>query len=329
MKVAILGAGRIAEVHMRGVLQAGGEIAGVFDIRREASLALASRFSTRPISSAEEAFSGDDIDVVAIATPTDTHADYIVAAANAGKAIFCEKPIDLSVARAERCRQQIDGLATFIQIGFNRRFDPTFSKLASAVREGRIGSLENLTIISRDPAPASIEYLRVSGGIFKDMAIHDFDMARFILPEEPVEIFASGSVLVQEEIGGIGDVDTASAFLRTESGIQCQIINSRRCAYGYDQRIEAFGSLGAVHAENPRIDEVRMFTSDITDSRSRLPDFFLERYTESYDREWKSLFECLTSGRQPAVTFEDGLKALKIAEAANESLKAGTRVRIE
>lgn len=327
-RVAVLGAGRIAEVHTRGIKLAGGELAGVFDIRKDAAQRLAAEFSTNVIASVDEALNDRSIDAVAIATSTDTHADYIVAAAKAGKAIFCEKPIDLSVARAEECRQQIAGLPAFIQIGFNRRFDPTFLKVQAAVREGRIGRLENLTIISRDPAPASIEYYKVSGGIFKDMSIHDFDMARFILPEEPVEVFATGSVLVREEIGAIGDIDTATVVLKTASGIHCQIINSRHCPFGFDQRIEAFGPLGAVHAENPRIDEVRYFDADHTDSRSRLCDFFLDRYTESYNREWHAFFACLANAREPEVTFQDGLQALKIAESANESLRSRAAVRI-
>ena len=158
--------------------------------------------------------------------------------------------------------------------------------------------------------------------------VSDTGTTSFILPEEPVEVFATGSVLVREEIGAIGDVDTTTVVLKTGSGIHCQIINSRHCVFGFDQRIEAFGPLGAVHADNPRIDEVRVFTADRTDSRSRLPDFFLERYTESYNREWRAFLDCLTNGRAPEATFEDGLQALRIAEAANESLKTGASVRI-
>jgi myo-inositol 2-dehydrogenase/D-chiro-inositol 1-dehydrogenase len=328
VNVAILGAGRIAEVHARGVALAGGQLAGVYDIRKDAATKLASRFSTRVFESVEEILSDRSIEVVAIATSTDTHADYIVAAAKAGKAIFCEKPIDLSVARAEQCREQIEGTNAFIQIGFNRRFDSTFARVAAAVREEKIGRLENLTIISRDPAPASIDYLKVSGGLFKDMAIHDFDMARFILPEEPVEVFAVGSVLVSKEIGSIADIDSATVVLKTRSGIQCQILNSRRAVYGYDQRIEAFGSEGALLADNPRIDETRSYTRDATDSRARLPDFFLERYTASYNLEWEAFFKCLSSNTPPKVTFADGLRALKIAEAANKSLGSGRTIPI-
>lgn len=327
-RLAIFGAGRIAEVHARGALLAGAEVAGIFDIREEAAAMLAQRFSTKVIASAEAALQDPSIDIIAVATSTDTHADYIVSCAKAGKAIFCEKPIDLSVARAEACQREIAGLNAFIQIGFNRRFDPSFAKIATAVREETIGRIENLTIISRDPAPASIEYFKVSGGLFKDMAIHDFDMARYILPEEPVAVFATGSVLVSEEIGAIGDVDSTTVVMRTASGIQCQILNSRHCAYGYDQRVEAFGSEGAIHANNPHIDHTTTFSANVTDCRPRLPDFFLERYTESYNLQWRAILEALSTNGQPQVSFDDGLKALQLAEAANESMKTGALVRL-
>jgi myo-inositol 2-dehydrogenase/D-chiro-inositol 1-dehydrogenase len=326
--VAILGAGRIAQVHARGVLLAGQRLGGIFDLRKDAAERLAAEFGTKTFGSAEEALSSSEIDVVCIATSTDTHADYIVASAKAGKAIFCEKPIDLSVSRALDCQRQIRPIDGFVQLGFNRRFDRTFSKVAETVRAGGIGKLENLTITSRDPAPASIEYLKVSGGLFKDMTIHDFDIARFILPEEPFEVFATGSILVSNRIGAIGDIDSATVILRTASGIQCQIINSRRCIYGFDQRIEAFGSEGAVFAENPRLDEIRLYNKTTTAAGSRLPDFFLERYTDSYNLEWRDLFKRLSEGKKPSVTFNDGLRALQIAEAANQSLKSGAMVRI-
>jgi myo-inositol 2-dehydrogenase / D-chiro-inositol 1-dehydrogenase len=328
-KVAILGAGRIAEVHARGALLAGAQLAGIYDIRKDAAARLAARFSTQVLGSVDEALRDRSVDVIAIATSTDTHADYIVRAAQAGKAIFCEKPIDLSVARVEQCRKDIEGTNAFIQIGFNRRFDPTFVKVASTVKQGKIGRLESLTIISRDPAPASIEYLKVSGGLFKDMAIHDFDMARFILPEEPVEVFATGSVLVSREIGAIDDIDSSTVVLRTRSGILCQIMNSRRAVFGFDQRMEAFGSEGVIFADNPRLEHTRLSTKDATDSKAKLPDFFLERYTESYNLEWQGLLQSLASQRAPIATFDDGVQALKIAEAANRSLKSRAIVPID
>jgi myo-inositol 2-dehydrogenase/D-chiro-inositol 1-dehydrogenase len=329
MRVAILGAGRIADVHAKGAVLAGADLAGIYDIRSEVAEKLAARYSTKAFGSAAQIFEDRSIDAVAIATSTDTHADYIVSAAHAGKAILCEKPIDLSVARVEECQKKIEGTAAFIQIGFNRRFDPTFAKVAGAVRDGQIGRVENPTLISRDPAPAPIEYYKVSGGIFKDMTIHDFDMARFILPEEPTHVFAIGSVLLREELGAIGDFDTITVVLTTASGIQCQIINSRHCPFGFDQRIEAFGARGVIQADNLRVDEVRVYGDDFTDRRSRLPDFFLQRYAESYNREWQGFLECVKQGRPPLVSFNDGLIALKIAEAAKESVRSGSCVLID
>ncbi len=238
----------------------------------------------------------------------------------AGKQVFCEKPIDLSLARALECMEQIGDAADRVQIGFNRRFDRTFSRLRQRISDGAIGKIENLTIISRDPAPAPLSYLGSSGGILKDMSIHDFDMARFILGEEPVEVFATGSVLVDPEIGTVGDHDSISVVMRTASGVQCQILNSRRCAYGYDQRIEAFGEKGSLRAENPLVDELRANTANGTDTRSQLYDFFLERYQEAFAAQWSSFFGNLQAGKPPAVTFRDGLRALELAEAGNRSI---------
>lgn len=327
-RVAILGAGKIAEVHARGVLLAGAELAGVFDIREEASRKLAARFSTRTFQSADDVFHSPDINVVAIATSTETHADYIVAAAKAGKAIFCEKPIDLSVARAEECLDQIAGTNVFIQVGFNRRFDPSIKNLADAVHRGEIGNVEHLTIITRDATPAPMDYYKTSGGLFKDMTIHDFDISRFILREEPEVVFALGSVKSNEQFRSINDIDTATVLLTTPSGAQCQIMNSRRCVYGFDLRIEVFGSDGAVHAENLRPHSTALYDKRSTESRPPLSPSYLERFMKSYEGEWQSFFERMLSNGMPRASFDDGLKALKIAEAANESLISGQPVPI-
>ena len=326
MRVALLGAGRIAEVHARGIREAGAELAGVFDLRPEAAEKIATRFGGAVYTTAENAINDGAVEVVAIATPTDTHVDYIVQAVSAGKLVFCEKPIDLSVARALECLEKIGEAADRIQIGFNRRFDRTFRHLKERLVEGAVGKLENLTIISRDPAPAPLSYLKTSGGIFKDMTIHDFDMARFILGEEPVEVFGAGSVLVDPEIGAIGDHDSTTVFMRTASGVQCQIVNSRRCGYGYDQRIEAFGALGSLIAENPRVDELQISVGESSGCRSRLPTFFLDRYMPSYERQWVSFFDNVGKGKQAEVSFWDGLRALELAEAANTSIRNGAIV---
>ncbi|RIY01994.1 inositol 2-dehydrogenase [Aureimonas flava] len=320
MRVALLGAGRIAEVHARGIRSAGAELAGVYDLRREAAEAAAGRFGGEVYADVEAALVDPRVEAVAIATPTDTHVDYLVRAVAAGKHVFCEKPIDLSVARALECRDRIGDAADRVQIGFNRRFDRTFARLRERLGEGAIGRIENLTIISRDPAPAPISYLASSGGILKDMTIHDFDMARLILGEEPVEVFATGSVLVDPAIGEAGDHDSISVVMRTASGVQCQILNTRRCAFGYDQRIEVFGEKGSLRAENPLVDELRVNLADGTDMRSRLSDFFLDRYIDAFAAQWVSFFANLWAGRPPAVTFRDGLRALELAEAGNRSI---------
>ncbi len=327
--IAILGAGRIAEVHARAIRDNGAELAGVFDIRADAAAALAARFATRAFASDDAALNDDAVDGVVIATSTDTHVDYILAAARAGRPVLCEKPIDLSAARAEECRNALRGIEVPIQIGFNRRFDPTHAAVAAAVRAGEIGRLENLLIVSRDPAPPPPDYVSRSGGLFKDMMIHDFDMARFVLGEEPVEIAAFGSTLVDAAIGEAGDVDTASVQIRTASGALCQIVNSRRAVYGYDQRMEAFGSQGMVSSDNPRPTAVLRTGAELTDARPPLMDFFLDRYADSYRLEIASFLRTITGGEAPAVTFEDGYRALIIAEAARRSLDERTVVAID
>src|SRR5206468_3009447 len=197
-----------------------------------------------------EAFADKAVGAVVIASATDTHVDLAIAAARAGKAIFCEKPIDLDLARVDRCLAEIEKARVPFFIGFNRRFDRSFAAIEAAVRAGEIGKVEMAVITSRDPGPPPAEYLKVSGGLFRDMMIHDLDLARWLLGEEPVEVYAQASCLVDPAIGQAGDIDTAAVVLRTRSGAIAQISNSRRAVYGYDQRIEAFGSGGMLRAEN-------------------------------------------------------------------------------
>lgn len=327
-RIAILGAGRIAEVHARAIREAGAEIASIYDIRADAAATLAGRFGASTAASAEAAITAPDVDGVIVATSTDTHVDFILASARAGKAVMCEKPVDLSVERAETCREGLKGLGAPVQIGFNRRFDPTHAAVAASVRDGSIGKIENLLIVSRDPAPPPADYIARSGGLFKDMMIHDFDMARFILGEEPTEISASGSVLVDDAIGAAGDIDSASVQMRTASGALCQILNSRRAVYGYDQRIEAFGSAGMVSSDNPRASAILRSDAAVTEAREPLMNFFLDRYAESYRLEILSFLDIITRGAAPAVSFEDGFRALVIAEAAGQALKEGRTVKI-
>ncbi len=327
-KIAILGAGRIAEVHARAIRESGAEIASIYDLRNDAATALAARFDTHAAKSADAAITASDVGGVIIATSTDTHVDFILAAARAGKAVMCEKPVDLSVERAETCRKGLKGLSAPVQIGFNRRFDPTHAAVATAVRDGAIGRIENLLIISRDPTPPPADYIARSGGLFKDMTVHDFDMARFILGEEPTEISAIGSVLVHDAIGKAGDIDSACVQMRTASGALCQIVNSRRAVYGYDQRMEAFGSAGMLSSDNPRAVATLRSDAAVTEARAPLMTFFLDRYAESYRLEILSFLETTTRGSAPAVTFEDGYRALVIAEAAGQALRERGTVKI-
>ena len=298
----------------------------VVDPDHAAAERLASRYGAA-VSSRVEALADPSVNAVVIASSTDTHADLVEDAARAGKAVFCEKPLDLDRGRAEACVAVVEECGVPLMVGFNRRFDPSFALLERQLRDGRIGRLELLTITSRDPAPPPIEYVRRSGGLFRDMMIHDFDMARWLLDEEPVEVFAAASVLIDQAIGEAGDVDTAVVTLRTQSGALCQISNSRRAIYGYDQRIEALGSKGALRAENV-VKSTISFAGDDGIISDKPLHFFLERYAEAYRRELDHFIGAIASGAAPLVGGSDGVKALALADAGLESSRTGRAVRI-
>jgi myo-inositol 2-dehydrogenase/D-chiro-inositol 1-dehydrogenase len=268
-----------------------------------------------------------DIDAVIICTPTDTHADLIEKFARAGKAVFCEKPIDLDVARVRKCLTVVAETRALLMVGFNRRFDPHFMAVRRAIDEGAVGKVEQVLITSRDPGPPPYDYITRSGGIFRDMTIHDFDMARFLLGAEPVSVSAQAASLVDKEIGRLGDFDTASVVLTTKSGQQCLIANSRRATYGYDQRIEVHGSKGMVAAENQRPVSIEIANGNGY-TRPPLHDFFMTRYTEAYANEIASFIEAAEKGRKAHPSGEDGLIALAMAEAALRSVKEGRTVKM-
>jgi myo-inositol 2-dehydrogenase/D-chiro-inositol 1-dehydrogenase len=314
------GAGRIGAIHAANIARhSEARLAAVVDVDADMAARLAGRHGAVVISR-EAALADPAMDAVVIASSTDTHADLVEAAARAGKAIFCEKPLDLDRARATGCVAVAEKCGVPLMVGFNRRFDPNFARLAEQLRSGRIGRVELLSITSRDPAPPPLSYVRVSGGLFRDMMIHDFDMACWLLDEEPVEVFAAASVLVDPAIGEAGDVDTAVVTLRTRSGALCQISNSRRAAYGYDQRIEAFGSLGALRAENVVETTVSFAGADGIVSDKPL-HFFLERYAEAYRRELDHFIEAISTGSTPLTGGIDGIRALALADAAIESAR--------
>ncbi|MCQ4630130.1 inositol 2-dehydrogenase [Shinella sp. CPCC 100929] len=326
-RIALLGCGRIGKMHAATIVRAeGAELTAVYDPVAAAAEEIGRRYGCTVAASAEEAIALAD--AVLIATSTATHADLIEASAKAGKAIFCEKPIDLSLDRVIACRQAIAGFERPVQIGFNRRFDPGHRAAHDATRAGEIGDLQQVIITSRDPGLASRDYLRVSGGIFRDMTIHDFDLARFMLGEEPVEVFATGSTLVDPTLAEFGDVDSTMIVMRTASGKLCHINNSRAAAYGYDQRVELFGSKGMLISGNRRAHHVERFNATTTGAGEPYLDFFIERYVEAFELGLQSFLACVASNTRPDATFEDGEKALVLAEAAIRSKAEGRFVKV-
>jgi len=320
------GAGRIGAIHASNIAQSAATLAYVVDVNRSAAEALASRHGAR-VADVAAALADPSVDAVVIASSTDTHADLIELAAKAGKKIFCEKPVDLSLARVDRCVAAVKSAGVPVLMGFNRRFDPSFAAFKKSIDAGTIGPVEMVQITSRDPSPPPPEYVKVSGGLFRDMMIHDLDMARFLLGEEPVEIFATASCLVDPRIGALGDVDTAAVTMRTASGRLCQISNSRRAVYGYDQRIEALGPKGMLVAGNRVPTTLVASTADGVTADKPL-HFFLERYAEAYRLELAHFLDVCAGKAKPLVDIEDGRRALQLAEAANESVKTKRAIAV-
>ncbi len=327
-RFSLFGAGRIGKMHADNLAaNPNATLVRVYDVIAEVAHTTAQKHGAKVAETVDEAL-GDDVDAVLIASSTDTHVDLITAAAKAGKAILCEKPIDLDIDRVNKCKADIADCDVPVQIGFNRRYDPTHRAVHDAVQAGEVGDVHQVIITSRDPELAPMAYLKVSGGLYRDMMIHDFDLARFILGEEPVEVMATGSVLVSDELRSIDDVDTAMVVMRTESGKQCHINCSRRAVYGYDQRLEVFGSKGMVQSGNRRGTMIERYTQSATAQLDPLLYFFIDRYPEAYDNEINDFIDAVANNREPAVTFEDGRRALMLADAANESLKTGAVVRV-
>src|SRR5215813_2557319 len=328
MRIGLLGAGRIGQIHARSAAgHKSAKLATVFDVDAKAAGAIATETDASVASSIPAIIADKSIDAVLICTPTDTHADLIEQAAKAGKAIFCEKPVDLSADRVRACLKVVADSKAKLMIGFNRRFDPSFATLQKRLAAGEVGKPEIVTILSRDPSPPPVSYIARSGGLFRDMMIHDLDMARFLLGEEPVEVSAMAACLVDPAIGQAGDIDTAIVTLKTKSGRLCQISNSRRATYGYDQRIEVHGSGGLLRAHNQHATTVEKATGDGFASDPAL-HFFLQRYADAYRAEMDTFVAGVTEGKPLAPTGEDGLKALLLADAAEKSAKSGQSVRV-
>ncbi|MCZ8078532.1 MAG: inositol 2-dehydrogenase [Rhodobacteraceae bacterium] len=327
IRFGLLGAGRIGKVHAKAVTgDAQAKLVAVADAMPAAAQAIADQYGcdVRTIEAIEAA---KDIDAVVICTPTDTHADLIERFVKAGKAVFCEKPIDLSLARVKACLEVVRAHKGTLMVGFNRRFDPHFRAVRAEIDKGTIGDVEMVVITSRDPGAPPVDYIKRSGGIFRDMTIHDFDMARFLLGEEITEVVATAAVLVDPAIGKAGDFDSVQVLLKTASGKQAMISNSRRATYGYDQRIEVHGSKGAVSAENQRPVSIEVATG-LGYTRPPLHDFFMTRYTEAYAAEIATFIAAMAGTGKAEPTGEDGLIALALADAAVKSVAEGRVVKM-
>ena len=327
LNIGLLGAGRIGQVHAVNVAaHPGSTLAAVADLVAPAAESLAARFGAEA-RDVDAIVADDRIDAVLIASPTDTHSDLIEAATAAGKAVLCEKPVDLSLERARACRAAAAATGRPVMVGFNRRFDAGFAAMKAAIDAGEVGRPELLSITSFDPAPPPLAYIEVSGGLFRDMTIHDFDIARWLMGGSPATVTAKGSSIVDPRIGEAGDVDTAVVTLTWADGRIAVIRNSRRAAYGYDQRVELLGSEGLLQAENVLESNLKRSTaSGVVGAKPTW--FFLERYMPAYAAEWDAFVRTASGDAAPPVTLDDGVEALALAEAATESHRTGRTVEL-
>lgn len=321
LRIAVLGCGRIGRMHAANIAaHPRARLAAVYDIDRQSADAVAASHNVRAADTAEALFASADVDAVLVASNTGTHADYIEKSVAAGKPVLCEKPIDLSLARVNKCAEAVLSKNVPVQIGFNRRFDPGHRAAWQAARSGEIGELNQVIITSRDPGMPPRSYYEVAGGLFRDMVIHDFDLARFMLGEEPTEVFAIGGRLIDPAMmAELDDYDSAMVIMRTRSGKQCHINTSRTSTYGYDQRVELLGSKAMVISGNRKPHELRRFGAAQSEAALPYLDFFIERYREAFDAEIDAFVQCIETGHAPEPGFEDGRRALILAEAAMRS----------
>ncbi len=329
LRIAVLGVGRIGKMHAELIARQvpGAALAYVQDVNAAAAEAVGTQLSVPFTTEVADVLNSPDVDAVAICSSTDTHVDLLIAAARAGKAIFCEKPISLDLAKVDNALHIVGESGVPLQIGFNRRFDPAHASVRDAVVSGAVGDVHIVRITSRDPAPPPIEYVKVSGGLFCDMTIHDFDMARFITGSEVTEVFAKAAVRVDPAIGEAGDVDTAVIVLTHANGALTTIDNSRQAVYGYDQRVEVFGSAGLAASDNP-LQHTGSRRSPAGTTSTTIPYFFLERYIPSYLREWAAFVAYVTGGGESPVNAHDGRAPLVIGLAAKKSVAEGRCVLI-
>jgi myo-inositol 2-dehydrogenase/D-chiro-inositol 1-dehydrogenase len=330
VNVGIIGAGRIGRVHVQNLAYHIPEanVVAIADIFVESAEECAAEFGIPSVSKDHRAvLENDGIEAVVICSSTDTHAQFIEEAAAVGKHIFCEKPIDLDLKRIDRALGAVDKAGVKLQVGFNRRFDPSFKRVRDMVAEGKVGTPHIVHIISRDPAPPPIEYIKVSGGIFVDMTIHDFDMARYLIGSEVEEVYAAGGVMVDPKIGEAGDIDTAMVTLRYANGAIGSIDNSRQAVYGYDQRVEVLGSEGGIVVANRTPDNAIISNADGVHAAKPLY-FFIERYTDAYIAEMKEFISCVLENKAPSVTGIDGRIPVVMGLAAWKSYRENRPVKL-
>ncbi len=330
LRIAVLGCGRIGRMHAANIAaHPRAALAGVYDVQGAAAEAVAAENGVTNFASAEEVFASADVDAVLVASATPTHAGYIEASVAARKPVLCEKPIDLSLARVNETARKVADAGVPIQIGFNRRFDPGHRAAREAAASGEIGALHQVVITSRDPGMPPRSYYEVAGGLFRDMVIHDFDLARYMLDEEPVEVFAIGGRLIDPALmDELDDYDSAMVVMRTASGKQCHINASRASTYGYDQRVELLGDGGMVQSLNRRPHELRRFGARQVEAGEPYLEFFIERYRQAFDAEIDAFVDTVLNGAPVQASFEDGRRALVLAEAAMKSAREGRMVRV-
>jgi len=330
INIALFGLGRIGSMHAQNIfLNNKCSLQYVFDIDQALAKKIAKKFNSISIKNTCIAYTDKNVDVIFITTPTSTHIKYIMEAAKFKKTIFCEKPLDLNINKINECKKFIKKYNPKIQVGFNRRYDPGHYALKKSIQIGEIGKLEKIIITSRDPAPPSMAYLKVSGGIFRDMTIHDFDLIRFYLGNDEVkEIFATTTNLSDLRIKKINDYELAMCLIKSEKGVICMINNSRHCSYGYDQRVEVFGSKGMVVSGNRRDNASEKFLESKTAIKRPLLNFFIDRYEEAYKLQLDDLIDLVQNRKNPRASFEEGRKAIIIANAAYKSLSFNKVVKI-
>ena len=322
--IALFGLGRIGIMHGKNLMRNREfNLKYIYDIDKNLSKKYSKILKSIAVNSPSEIFKDKDIKAIFIASTTSTHIKLILEGVKNKKTIFCEKPLDLSIKKINECKKIIKKFNPKIQLGFNRRYDPGHFKLKQELTKGKIGKLEKIIITSRDPAPPSIKYLKESGGIFRDMMIHDFDLVRFYLEkDEPLKLIASGSNISDKRFIKIKDYELASCIINSKSGVQVIITNSRHCSFGYDQRVELFGSKGMIISENKRENETSLYSSNSTSSKSPLLNFFIERYKDAYKNQLYDFSKFIKKNIRPLAQFEEGRRALIMANAANKSISS-------